>query len=71
MTKTLSHYINGREQDGNSGRHSAGYNPATGAVISQVPRKSTWPYRLPSAPLSAGRQPRHCAVPACCSSSRN
>ena len=40
MTKTLSHYINGREQDGNSGRHSAGYNPATGAVISQVPLAS-------------------------------
>lgn len=35
--KTLSHFINGVETAGTSGRYSEVYNPTTGEVIAQVP----------------------------------
>jgi len=35
--KTLSHFINGVETAGTSGRYSEVYNPSTGEVIAQVP----------------------------------
>lgn len=35
--KTLTHFINGVETAGTSGRYSEVYNPTTGGVIAQVP----------------------------------
>ena len=40
MTKTLQHYVNGAPVDGNSGRFSDVFNPATGEVQARVPLAS-------------------------------
>jgi malonate-semialdehyde dehydrogenase (acetylating)/methylmalonate-semialdehyde dehydrogenase len=40
MTKTLQHYVNGAPVDGDSGRFSDVFNPATGEVQARVPLAS-------------------------------
>ena len=47
----LSHWIDGKEVKGNSGRFSDVYNPATGEVIAKVPLAS--PAELDAAIASA------------------
>ena len=41
MRDTISHYVNGREVNGASGRFADGYNPATGTAANRVPLAST------------------------------
>lgn len=41
MADMLDHYISGQEVPGKSGRFADGYDPATGAVCSQIPLAST------------------------------
>ncbi|OZI72479.1 CoA-acylating methylmalonate-semialdehyde dehydrogenase [Bordetella genomosp. 2] len=38
--KTLTHYIDGRPQEGRSGRYAEGFNPATGEVATSIPLAS-------------------------------
>ncbi|HXG29959.1 MAG TPA: aldehyde dehydrogenase family protein, partial [Nevskiales bacterium] len=40
MTKTLTHYIDGRPVEGTSGRFGDVYNPALGEVTAKVPLAS-------------------------------
>ena len=36
MANTITHWIDGKPQDGQSGRHGSVFNPATGEVIAEV-----------------------------------